>query len=71
MSPLRILGIVLLILGIVLLVAGLNASHSVADQTKDFFVGRYTDQTATYIFGGLAMAIVGLLMTLFGVRKLD
>jgi Protein of unknown function (DUF3185) len=71
MSPQRIIGIVLLIVGVVLLIVGLNASHSIGDQTRNFFVGRYTDETAAYIFGGLAMAIVGLLMSVFGVRRLD
>ena len=69
MSMQSIIGVVLLVLGIVLLIVGLNASHSIADQTQNFFVGRFTDQTASYIFGGLAMAIAGLLITVFGVGR--
>ncbi len=69
MSSQRIVGIVLLVLGIVLFFVGMHASHSVVDQTKNFFVGRFTRQTVLYIGGGLALGIAGLLMTLFGSRR--
>lgn len=69
MNTQRIVGIVLLVLGIVLFFVGLHASHSVVDQTKNFFVGRFTRDTALYIFGGLAMGIVGLLMTILGAKR--
>jgi hypothetical protein len=68
MSPQRIIGIVLLVIGIVLVVVGMNASHSVADQVSNTFTGKFTQDTAFYIFGGAALALVGLLMTIFGVR---
>jgi Protein of unknown function (DUF3185) len=71
MSPQRILGIVLLIVGIVLFIFGMNASHSFADQAKNTFTGRFTQETSWYIFGGLALGLVGLLMTIFGVRGRD
>jgi uncharacterized membrane protein YidH (DUF202 family) len=64
----RSLGIVLLVIGIVLVVVGMNASHSVADQVSNTFTGKFTQDTAFYIFGGAALALVGLLMTIFGVR---
>jgi len=69
MSTQTIAGIVLLVLGVTLLIVGINASHSVTDQTHNFFVGRYTDATATYIFGGLALGIAGLLMTIFSAGR--
>jgi divalent metal cation (Fe/Co/Zn/Cd) transporter len=68
MSPQRILGIVLLVVGIVLFIVGMNASHSAADQISNTFTGKFTNNTAWYIFGGLAAGIVGLLMMIFGVR---
>jgi CheY-like chemotaxis protein len=68
MSPKRIVGIVLLIVGVVLLIVGMNASNSVADQVSNTFTGKFTQSTAVYIFGGLALGLVGLLMTIFGVR---
>lgn len=68
MSSQRIVGIVLLIIGGALLVTGLHASHSLADRAHDLIFGRYTRTTAFYIFGGIAMGIAGLLMTLFSSR---
>ena len=68
MSPQRILGIVLLIVGVIALVMGMNASHSVADQVSNTFTGKFTEATTWYILGGIASAIIGLLMVLFGVR---
>jgi len=68
MSPQRILGIVLLVGGIALLIVGMNASHSAADQISNTFTGRFTHETAWYIFGGGAAALFGLLLVLFGMR---
>jgi Protein of unknown function (DUF3185) len=66
MNAQRIGGIVLLVVGVVLLSVGMNASNSVADQVKHTFTGRFTEATTWYIFGGLAMALFGLLMTIVG-----
>jgi hypothetical protein len=66
MSPQRIIGIVLLVVGVILLIVGMNASHSVADQVSNTFTGKFTSDTAWYIYGGLACAIVGFLVTVFG-----
>lgn len=68
MSIQRIFGIVLLVGGVVLLIVGMNASHSAADQISNTFTGKFTKDTAWYIFGGGAAALVGLLMVVFGVR---
>ena len=54
--------------GVNLLIVGINASHSVADQVSNTFTGRFTRETAGYIIGGGAAALLGLLMVLFGVR---
>ena len=66
MSPMRIVGVVLLVLGVVLFVVGLNASHSMADQLSNTFTGKFTDSTAWYIYGGLAAAIGGGLLAGIG-----
>lgn len=69
MSMQRIFGIVMLVVGVVLLIVGMNASHSAADQLTNTFTGRFTHETAWYIFGGLALALVGLFTVVFGVRS--
>lgn len=69
MSPVRILGIVLLIAGIVALYFGWQASEAFVDQTHEALTGRFTDETMWYFIGGGAAVVVGLLLTLFGVRR--
>lgn len=66
MSPQRIVGIVLLVAGVVALIFGMNASHSMADQVSNTFTGRFTQATTWYILGGIASAVLGLLLALFG-----
>jgi hypothetical protein len=68
MSTLRIFGIVLLVVGVALLIVGMNASHSAADQVSNTFTGKFTDETAWYIFGGGAAALFGLIMVVSGRR---
>jgi hypothetical protein len=69
MSMQRIFGIVLLAAGVALLIVGMNASHSAADQISNTFTGKFTRETAGYIFGGGAAGLVGLLMVVFGARE--
>jgi hypothetical protein len=64
----RIFGIVLLVVGVILLIVGMNASHSAADQLSNTFTGRFTHETAWYIFGGGAAALFGLLLVLVGAQ---
>jgi len=69
MSPQRILGVVLLVAGVIFLIMGINASHSMADQVSDTFTGRFTETTTWYIIGGIAVAVVGLILVTFGSRR--
>lgn len=69
MSPQRILSIVLLVIGVALIVIGANASHSFADQVSNTFTGKFTDSTMWYILGGIALAVIGLVMMLGGGSK--
>jgi hypothetical protein len=69
MSIQRVAGIVLLAVGVILFVVGMNASDSVADRWSNFFTGHFTDATVWYIIGGVASAIGGLMLVLFGGRK--
>jgi len=53
-----------LITGIVLIIMGIVASRSLADNLSTVFRGRLTNQTLWFILGGVASAVVGLLLTL-------
>lgn len=64
MSTTRILGVILLIGGVVLIIIGVVASRSLADNVTKFFSGHFTERTMWYIFGGIASAVVGLILTL-------
>jgi hypothetical protein len=64
MSTSRILGIVLLIGGIILIIIGAVASRSIADNLSSAFTGHFTHNTMWYIFGGIASAVLGLVLTL-------
>ena len=66
MTPQRIIGVVMLVVGVALLIIGMNASHSVADQVSNTFIGRFTQQTMWYIIGGIGLGVLGLVMMLFG-----
>jgi len=69
MSTRRATGVVCLVVGVLLLVVGLYASDSLGDQVSTTFTGKWTDSTAWYIFGGLALALFGGLATLSSPRK--
>lgn len=69
MNAQRVGGIVLLVVGVILFIVGMNASDSVADRWSNFFTGHFTDSTVWYILGGVASAIIGLMMIIFGGRK--
>lgn len=64
-----ICGIALLIIGIVLMIVGYNATHSIANHLSTTFTGELTNRTAWYLYGGGALAIVGLLLVIFGLRS--
>ena len=63
MRNIRIFGAVLLIVGAVLIIIGITDSHSMANNVSTFFRGRLTANTLWYIGGGIASAILGLLLT--------
>jgi len=68
MSAVRVLGVIVAVIGAVLLYFGLNGSHSLADQASHTLLGRYTDQTMTYIVIGI-VALVGGALTALAVRR--
>ncbi len=68
MHPQRIAGVVLVVVGVILLIIGINASNSLADQLSHSFAGRFTQATTWYIVGGIASALLGLLLMSIGLR---
>jgi hypothetical protein len=64
MSISRIWGVILLGAGIVLLIIGVVAPRSLADNPSTPFRGRLTHQTMWYIYGGIASAAIGFLLTI-------
>ena len=62
MSMQRIIGLVLLVVGIILIVMGVTASRSFGDRLSNFFTGRFTETTVWYLIGGIALAVVGLVL---------
>lgn len=62
MNPNRIIAVILLVAGVTLFIVGMNSSHSIADRVSNTFTGRFTDATNWYIIGGIAMAVLGLVL---------
>lgn len=69
MNTQRIVGIVMIVIGVILFIVGMNSSESVVDQVSETFTGRFTRDTIWYIVGGVGLALLGLLMTVFSGRK--
>lgn len=63
MSIGRVFGAVLLIAGVVLIIVGIVESRSLANSLSSMFMGRLTQHTMLYIFGGIVSAVVGLILT--------
>lgn len=64
----RLLAIVFLVLGVALFIIGMNSSGSVADRVSNTFTGRFTDATNWYIIGGIALAVIGVVLGALGFR---
>lgn len=62
MSITRALGGLLLIAGVVLIIIGVVESRSLANGLSTLFLGRFTHHTMYYILGGIASAVVGLIL---------
>jgi hypothetical protein len=71
MSINRITGMLLIGLGAVLIVLGVIESRSLANGLSNTFLGHFTRTTMWYIFGGIASAVVGVLLAIgaFGRAK--
>jgi hypothetical protein len=68
MTAQRIIGIVLLMVGVIALIAGINSSHTAAEEVARSLTGRFNHRTAWFIYGGIFVGAIGLLMTVIGHR---
>jgi len=68
MSMSRIAGIVSLVIGVVLLIFAYQASNTAVEELSNTLTGRYTDQTMWYLILGIAAAIGGGALLIFGRR---
>ncbi len=64
----RVVGLVSLVLGAVLLVIAWRGSTAPVDQLAEALSGRYTNSTMWYLITGIATAVGGGALLLFGNR---
>lgn len=69
MSPVRIIGIVLVAIGAVLLVFAFTAADSPVEEVTRTLTGRFTEQTRWHFILGIAAIVGGALLAIFGRRK--
>ena len=65
----RIVGLMLLAVGVGLLVVGHNATEAPLERIGEALTGKYSHETQWYLFGGIAAAVAGVALSLFGARK--
>lgn len=68
MKPIQMLGVVAFAVGAALLGLAYHASNAPLDQLSDTLTGRFTNQTMWYFVLGVAAALGGALLALFGKR---
>ena len=69
MTSQGIFGILLLIGGVALFFFGYQASQSVGEQVFETFAGRFTESTTWYLIGGVAIAVLGLILMAMGRKQ--
>jgi hypothetical protein len=62
----RAVGIALLVVGVVLIVFGMNAADSLGSRVSRLLTGTPSDKAIWLFVGGIAIAIIGLIMSLSG-----
>jgi len=69
MDTKRVIGIVALAIGAVLLGFAYHATNAPMEKISDAVTGRYSNETMWYLTVGIAAAVGGGLLALFGNRK--
>lgn len=70
MSFPRIIGAIALVIGLILLGMAYNASQAPVEQVSEAVTGSFSDQTVVYLIAGAAAVVGGLLLFLFGRRRM-
>lgn len=65
----QIIGVVILVIGVVLLGFAYHSTNAPMERISDAMTGRYSNQTMWYFAVGIAAAVGGGLLALFGGRK--
>ncbi len=65
----RIIGTAIFAIGIALLVVAFRATDAPLEKLSDTMTGRYSDETMWYFAAGIAAAVGGGLVALFGSRN--
>lgn len=65
----RIVGVVVLAIGLILLGFAYHSTNAPMEKLSDAMTGRYSDQTMWYFTLGVAAAVGGGLLAVFGGRK--
>jgi drug/metabolite transporter (DMT)-like permease len=68
MNTSRIVGIVALAIGVVLLIFAQQATQAPVEELSNTLTGRYTDETMWYLVAGVAAAVGGGALLIFGRR---
>ncbi|MDM7946411.1 DUF3185 family protein [Oceanibaculum nanhaiense] len=68
MNTSRIVGIVALAIGVVLLIFAQQATQAPVEELSNTLTGRYTDETMWYLVAGVAAAVGGVALLIFGRR---
>ena len=68
MNTSRIVGIAALAIGVVLLIFAQQATQAPVEELSNTLTGRYTDETMWYLVAGVAAAVGGGALLIFGRR---
>lgn len=69
MTMSRIIGVVVFAIGLVLLGVAYNSTTAPLEELSNTMTGRYSDETMWYFVAGIAAAVGGGLLAVFGRRK--
>ena len=66
----KLVSVALLVGGIVLIILGISAADSLSSDVSRFFTGSPTDKAMWMLIGGSVAAVIGLLGTLRGTKRI-